>query len=964
MKFLNKILLVMTFAFIITIGNISDVHASSADTLVIHYYRYDDNYSEWSLWLWAYEPVGAGGKTHTFTEDDSYSKVATVDLATHELDTSTKLGFIVKKGDWVEKDISSDRYIDMTSPNLDGEVHIYLVQNNPNVYYTEAEADTSNKILTATFDDEDTISYSGTAASVEADVKLYADDIEVAISNFTSSGNSGSFDITEDVDLTKKYKLEVDFKDDEPATSNISFDGFYSSDLFNDQFGYDGDLGAIYSPTETTFKLWAPISDEITLNLYTKGHTLSQSDYDGNAGVDTPYETHTMTLGAKGVWSVSVDGDLDGIYYTYTVKNGDFSNEIVDPYAFSAGINGKRGMVIDFDNYDLTGWNSDTRPDTMDSYTDAIIYELHVRDLTSHETWTGTEDYRGKFLGLVEPGTTYQTVTTGFDHIKELGITHVQLVPVFDHGIIDETRLNDESYYGIKDGIFNWGYMPENFNVLEGSYSTDPYNGEVRTTEFKQLVQSFHNEDIRVIMDVVYNHTGKSADSNFDIILPGYYYRMNTNGTFSNGSGTGNETASEHYMFQKYMVDSLTFWATEYNIDGFRSDLMKLHDVETMQKVTDALHAIDDTIMIYGEPWTGATSPLPSSEAAYNANLDEMPGVAVFNDDTRDGVKGSVFNAGEKGFVQGNNFADPRILLGITGATLQTNLPTNALPKGAWALQPTQTINYATAHDNNTLHDKLILSAQPTNEELIRMQRQSNAILLTSQGVPFLHAGVEFLKSKPCTVIGNEAQGECDSANHFDHNSYRSPDETNQFDYNDKVTNIDTYNYYKALIELRKMKDVFTLSTTDEISDSLVLIPDSTLGFVSFMLNNPNDLWKTTYVLHNNGDEAREVMIHPGTWNVVLTKSEVGAKTTTAYDGSSIDNFETLYVQEGGKKVTLDKNETLVMYSTDSVEFIETFMNEEVTDNNSSSDFLIPIIAVAAVAAVGAGALLLRRKFS
>ncbi|MCK7485131.1 MAG: hypothetical protein MZU97_05945 [Bacillus subtilis] len=247
---------------------------------------------------------------------------------------------------------------------------------------------------------------------------------------------------------------------------------------------------------ETTFKLWAPLSDAVTLNLYQKGHRASQLDDDGVAGVDTPYQTIPMVKGAKGVWQVSVTGDLDKVYYTFSVRNGLTTNEVVDPYAKAAGINGKRGMVVNFARTNPVGWNASVRPDTMDAYTDAIIYEIHVRDYTSHSTWLGNPEWRGKFLGLAQRGTVYNSVTTGLDHIIELGITHVQLVPVFDHGIIDETRLNDPTYYGIHDGIFNWGYMPENFNVLEGSYSTDPYNGEVRITEFKQMVQTFHDNDL------------------------------------------------------------------------------------------------------------------------------------------------------------------------------------------------------------------------------------------------------------------------------------------------------------------------------------------------------------------------------------------------------------------------------------------------------------------------------------
>ncbi|MDP3130042.1 MAG: type I pullulanase, partial [Bacillota bacterium] len=543
--------------------------------------------------------------------------------------------------------------------------------------------------------------------------------------------------------------------------------------------------------------------------------------------------------------------------YTFSVTNGIYENEVMDPYAKAAGVNGDRGMVIDFDSINPNDWESDVRPATITNYTDAIIYEIHVRDYTTHATWNGTEALRGKYLGLVEGGTTYQTVTTGFDHIKELGVTHVQLLPVFDHGVIDETRLNDATYNDIHDGIFNWGYMPENFNVIEGSYSTDPYNGDVRITEFKEMVQTFHENDIRVIMDVVYNHTGKSADSNFDLILPGYYFRMNPDGSFSNGSGTGNETASERIMYRKFMVDSILFYVNEYHIDGFRFDLMKLHDVETMNQIVDAVHAVDPTILIYGEPWTGGTSTLPLDDAAFNSTLDEMPGVAVFNDDTRDGIKGSVFAQGDKGFVQGNNYADSRVLLGITGATQQANLPIGALPKGPWAFNPTQTINYVTAHDNNTLYDKLKLSAFVTEPEIVRMQRQANAIVLTSQGIPFLHGGVEILRTKPCTPGGDT----CDSGNRYDHNSYKSPDATNQIDWNLKVENLDTFNYYKSLIALRKMKSVFRIPTKTELAEHITIIPDSTLGFVSFFLSDPDDVWKTIYILHNNGDSEKAITL-------------------------------------------------------------------------------------------------------
>ena len=951
---MKKLIILIAVAMSFLLLSSVEVHALATDKLVVHYYRFDGDYDDWSLWIWPYEPNAGSGVDYGSTGDDGYGKVYEIDLTGSEFDGTTSVGLIVRTADWV-KDVSIDRFIDVSAPNGSGEVHVYLVQNNPTIAYDINDADISNKILSASFTDENTISYSATAPSVAGDVSLYANDILVPISNFSSSGSNASFDIDTTVDLTKKYRLELDFGNGETTSLSVTFDGFYTSDIFNDQFGYDGELGAIYTEASTTFKLWAPISDAVSVNLYSFGHTSGQLDNDGIAGDDDPYVTTDMVLGEKGVWSIEVIGDLDGIYYTYDVTNGLYTNEVMDPYAYTAGLNGKRGMVIDFDSYNPIDWDPLTKPDTMNSYTDSIIYELHVRDLTSHETWTGTEDYRGKLLGLVEPGTTYSGVTTGFDHILELGVTHVQLVPVFDHGIIDESRLDDPTYAGVKDTIFNWGYMPENFNVVEGSYSTDPYNGEVRTTEFKTLVKEFHDNDVRVIMDVVYNHTGKSADSNFDLILPGYYFRMNPDGTFSNGSGTGNETASERYMFNKYMVDSLVFWATEYNIDGFRFDLMKLHDIDTMNDIVDALHAIDPTIIVLGEPWTGGTSTLPEYDAAYNANLDQMPGVAVFNDDTRDGIKGSVFEVAGTGFVQGNNFSDARVMLGITGATLQDNLSTASLPKGAWAIEPTQTINYVTAHDNNTLYDKLVLSTHEIEERIIEMQRQANAIILTSQGIPFLHSGVEFLRSKPCTVVNDEAQGECDSANIYDHNSYRSPDETNQFDYNLKVQNLDTFNYYKNLIALRKMKDVFTLDTSSEIADAIEILPSQEFGLISYMLHDEDDLWKTIYVVHNNGDIERDFRVNTGTWNVVSTTDEIGEISETSFNGDTIPTLTTLYVQQGEETITLDKNETLIMFSTTTQHYVEAPEAEEI---NEGSGIIVPLIIVGSVMLIGAVALI------
>ncbi|MCD6482632.1 MAG: type I pullulanase [Candidatus Izimaplasma sp.] len=897
-----KLFLILFMSIIVGYTSIhTNIHASDTTKLFVHYHRFDGNYTPWKLWLWSYEPVAGDGNDYLFNGEDSFGKYFEVDLINSSFKDSTSIGIIVKTSSW-DKDVAIDRFIDLTNPNASGEVHAYLVSGDSTIYYDNSAIDVSNRAESVNFITISSIEFKTSKVVTEDFVTLYADGNEVAIKNFVMNGLVGTFDIIGGADLGRSYTLKIDFEDEgyDPKIYNVGFGGLYASDDFNDVYAYNGDLGAIYSNTSTTFKLWAPISENVTLNLYEFGHRENQVDYNSIPGTDDPYETHPLTYTSKGVWEVTVLGDLHGVYYTYSVTNGTVTNEVSDPYAFSAGINGKRSMVVDFERLNPEGWDDLVIPDTIESYNDSIIYELHIRDFTTHPTWNGTEEYRGKFLGLAERGTSYNGVTTGLDHIIELGVTHVQLLPVFDFGAaVDETRLLDPNYSGVKDTIFNWGYMPENFNVVEGSYSTNPYDGSVRITEYKQLIKAFNENNIRVVMDVVYNHTGKSADSNFDLIVPGYYYRMTNSGSFSNGSGTGNETASENYMMRKFMVDSVVFWATEYNIRGFRFDLMKLHDVDTMNAITTALHTIDETILVYGEPWTGGTSQLPEELSAYNATLDQMPGVAVFNDDTRDGIKGSVWTNTDIGFIQGNSSVDERIKLGIVGAVHQTNINLGALPKGAWAPNPNQTVNYVTAHDNNTLFDKIMLSTDDLSWETIKdMQKQANAIILTSQGIPFLYGGVEMMHSKPCTIIGGTPQGECDATLSYDHNSYRSPDSTNQIDWSLKADNMDVFNYYKGLIELRKSINVFSYDSKEEINNKMYFFPDDR-GVVSYIIYDDESPWEYTYVIHNNSVVQRNMDLQGMEWNLVVDKDTAGTETIKVLTGDS---------------VTVLPNETLVMY--------------------------------------------------
>jgi pullulanase len=692
------------------------------------------------------------------------------------------------------------------------------------------------------------------------------------------------------LDFAKSYTIEATFPSNSSVNDySITFDGIYDSEEFEIAFGYEGDdLGSIVDGNTTTFRVWAPVSQSVKLNIYDTGTPLSLG------GTDTPVRTVDMVKDVKGTFYYEEESNLHGSYYTYSVTNGSVTNETIDPYAKSAGVNGIRGMVVDFNQVNPTGFTYDNRPSNMVNATDAIIYELHVRDLTSHSSWNGTEINRGKFLGLTESGTTYEGYKTGFDHIKDLGVTHVQILPFFDFGVVDESKLDDSDY-----NSFNWGYMPLNFNVPEGSYSSDPFDGETRVRELKQMIMEFGEADIRINMDVVYNHHGLTADSNFEKIVPGYYFRKTSSGAFSNGSGTGNETASERVMMRKFMIDSVKFWAEEYNISGFRFDLMALHDIETMVLLEAALKEIDPTIMVYGEPWMGGTSPLDASLQGGKMNLAEMATVGAFNDDLRDAVKGSVFAKEQGGFIQGefNTNNEMRIKYGIVGGVDYPSINgSNLSPLKVWHTSPVKTINYVTAHDNNTLHDKLYLTlVEDEKLDLIpALQKQANAIVLTSQGIPFLHAGDELLRTKPLA----DKEG-------FDHNSYESPDSTNQIRWDlmtDEETQ-DVYNYYKGLIALRKSHESFRMTDKDDIIDNIRFIEEDLEGLIAFEIANQasNDEFETILVFHNAYEkEVKVKLLGDSNYYVLVDGDDAGTEVIDEY--------------AGGDTITLSANSTYVIH--------------------------------------------------
>lgn len=620
-----------------------------------------------------------------------------------------------------------------------------------------------------------------------------------------------------------------------------------SNELSFDQYPvYHGsDLGIIYTPAQTRFRLWSPAVEDARFYLYAAGEG------------GKPLSTHSLKKAEAGTWLLELPGDHKGQFYTVQVKyRGKWLQETADPYAKAVGVNGKRGMILDLSETHPKGWEKDEKP-PLRQFTDIILYELHVRDLSSH-VHSGIQN-KGKFLGLTERGTkNAEGLSTGLDHLKELGVTHLHLLPAFDYRYtsVDESAPAETPQY-------NWGYDPEHYNVPEGSYATNAYDGGVRIREFKQAIQALHANGIRVVMDVVYNHTGATETSVFNQTVPGYYYRQNKEGGFSDASACGNETASERAMVRKYIVESVKYWATEYHIDGFRFDLMGIHDIETMNQVSAALHAIDPTIFIYGEGWTAGASPLPDSLRALKVNTHRLNKIAAFSDDFRDGLKGSVFDHHDRGFVSGKSGMEESIKFGIAASVKHPQIDYTKVnySKAPWAAEPYQTITYVECHDNHTLWDKLAISCpDATEEERIKMQKLAMTMVLTAQGVPFIHAGAEMLRTK------NGVE-----------NSFKSPDAINSIDWGRKTTHAAFNRYITELIQLRKSHPAFRLGSAELIRRHLNFLNTDKPGVIAYQLgrNAGGDSWGRIVVILNPTKEKQFVGLPKGNWTVVLDEHQI-----------------------------------------------------------------------------------------
>ena len=641
------------------------------------------------------------------------------------------------------------------------------------------------------------------------------------------------------------------------------------------------DLGLTYTRSQSTFRIWAPTAEKAQLIFYSRG--------------DDHIETgiFDMDKGGDGTWVKKIARDLKWKFYVFKVQvNGKWLNEVPDPYAKVVGVNGKRALVVDLKETNPAGWEKDKSP-VFKNKTDAIIYELHVRDASIHEN-SGIKN-KGKYLGLTETGTKNAAgQSTGLDHIKELGVTHVHLLPVYDFYSVDESKPDKAQY--------NWGYDPLNYNVPEGSYATDPYNGVTRIKEFKQMVQAFHQNGIRVVMDVVYNHTRLTEDSYFNQLVPGYYYRQTKDGKFSNATACGNETASERYMMRKFMLESVLYWVKEYHIDGFRFDLMGVHDIETMNLISRELHKIKPDILLYGEGWTAGSSPLHDSLRALKKYAYKLDRIAVFSDDIRDGIKGSVFEHKDKGFASGKPGMEESVKFGIVASCKHPQVDYTKVnySKAPFASQPWNTITYCECHDNHVLWDKLAISAKDaTEDERIEMYKLALSIVLTSQGISFLHAGTELLRTKK----GVE-------------NSFESPDSINAIDWSLKTKNKEAFDYVKALIKLRKEHPAFRMKSAKQIagniqflfnqewniiSENIQFLKDKQKGIIAYRINGEkvNDKWKNILVYFNSHDTKQTHFLPAGQWKIAIENNLFVKETRSLEDEFLMNPYScTIFFQE------------------------------------------------------------------
>ena len=885
--------------------NLSLVLPYEEETVVFHYHRSDGVYTNWDLWVWG-EGVEAG-LAFKYTNDDAYGKWGA--LALTDFTDKTYINVIIRPGSWAQQ--TGDMTIQLADFTLqaDNAYHLYLTNMEEHVY-ASAEEVLAGRVVAAEF-------ISPTQVFVATNIATTTYNLSVGNDLLKSAATGSVYDaqqyrheftltipLTHTLDLDNNYFIQVSFADagNDDVSKQISFNGIFDHELFINDATYNGaDLGVTYAANQSTFKAWAPTTYALKLRIYESG---TPTTINALLGDDT-FAEYDFVKGEKGVWTAVVSGDLHGKYYTYVATNSAGTNEFVDPYARGAGVNGLRGLIVDFSKTDPEGWDDVTF--SAKEETEIIPYELHVADLTADDTWTGTEANRKKYLGLIEEGTTYTeggvTVKTGFDHIKELGVNAVQLLPFFDQEN-DEVNVN-----------FNWGYNPRNYNVLEGAYASDPYDGLVRIREFKQVVKRFAEEDIRIIMDVVYNHVANISSNSLSKIVPGYYFRYNENGAPSNASGVGNDTASERIMMSNFMTDSTYFLASEYKLGGYRFDLMGLHTVAAMNALSTKLRTdYREDVIVYGEPWDmSSTAMSVTMPLASYQNVEATNQVGGFNDQIRDAARGGVFKSTDAGFVQVG--ADK------INVQMKNRLSYALLGKVfSGTSDPTKTINYVSCHDNHTLYDKLTLAGQAFDYDEARIKQQAvqaQSFVLLAQGVSFLHAGSEMLRSKP---LGDGK---------FDHNSYKSSYEINSLKWDEKIDNLSVFSAYQSMITMKRDLAAFHYSTRAEIDENVTVEFGSDFGLADTLIKMTVESAGKTYVVVFLGSAPRT--------KIDLNGMKVLLDTTGVLEAGAVIEGE----------VTMSANTTLVLDA-----------NPEAEGGGLSTGAIIGI-SVGSAAGVGAIAVLL-----
>ena len=801
----------------------------NSGNLVIHYHRDKADYSNWSLWLW--EIPQRAGKQFEFDGSDSFGVTCTIHLSTWTKNALyNNIGLVIKSTKSWEKKDGSDKYIKFykMEPDANGDYHVYVLQGDNELYananlkrimtFEYAKFVDFKTVAVKTFDDF-------TEYRILMDGKVIKNEV------LYQPKNELKIELENEINFDHDYRVEVKLKKNENFDRRrIRYAQLYKLEKFQKQYHFEGELGAICEGNSTTFRVWSPVSRKIILRVYKSGTPV---DYDPTNGNDDVIFEEEMKKLENGVFFAKISRNLHGFYYTYIVTNDVYkSREIVDIYAKSAGVSGMRGMVVDFTKIKDDLADVKVHPYNPRSLT---VYETHVADLTSSKTWTSDKKARKlekTYLGACLEGTKYyengRSVSTGFDHIKELGVNAVQLLPIFD-------QVNDEINFE-----FNWGYNPLNYNVLEGAYSTNPYDGEVRINEFKTLIRKYNKAGINIIMDVVYNHVYSAVGSNFDVLMPGYYFRYESDRVLSNASGCGNETASDMPMFRKFMIDSVLFWAKEYKLGGFRFDLMAIHDIETMNQLAKALHDYNPNIVLYGEPWAAGKSMLPSELAAHKGNGNKFKGYGFFSDTMRDALVRNSKDIRFAGWCA--NYLTP-------SETDQKLIADGIKGTADGVLDPNKIVNYVSCHDNRTLFDMVNFDGITNEKEAKRVSLLANSIVFTSNGIAFMLAGEEFYRTKGGS-----------------NNSYNLSFKVNELDYSLKLHNIDTFKVYQKLIALKQK--VFDLQLDKEMN-TLLNVDIKRPNVITYDLDE-GESGRKYKVIHVNGYRTGPIVMNLSGYNLYL----------------------------------------------------------------------------------------------